>query len=154
MSGIANGISQLFKAGRKRIGNAIDNFWLDAEARKAISDEVGNKFQPMIDRARGYESKRAANIKDLGIKLTESKKALQAARADWNQKYADALATAKAQKQTDISNYDTELQGYNDALNTAKRGKQGILDQLKDSEDNYNQFRTIYTDVNTGKKGK
>lgn len=150
MGGIANGFAQLFKAGRKRIGNAIDNYLLDAESRKAISDEVEKKFQPMIDRARGYESKRAANIKDLGDKLNESKKALQDAKNDWQQKYDSALAGAKAQRQTDISNYEAELKKYEDALNNAKANRQSIENQLYDRERGYDRNKTIFTDVNTG----
>lgn len=152
MSGLANGFVNLFKAGRKSIGNAIDNFWLDADAKKAISDEVINKFQPMIDKARRYESKRAANIKDLGDKLNQSKQDLADARKAWQDKYDAELAAAKAQRQTDINNYDTQLKVYQDALSNAKTGKQNILDQLKDSEDQYDIYRTIYTDVNTGHK--
>lgn len=150
MGGIANGFAQLFKAGRKRIGNAIDNYLLDAESQKAISDEVEKKFQPMIDRARKAESKRAANIKDLGDKLNESKKALQDAKNDWQQKYDSALANAKAQRQTDISNYEAELKRYNDVLDNANQGRQDILDQLYQKEATYNPYKTIYTDVKTG----
>lgn len=152
MGGIANGFAQLFKKGGKYIGNAIDNFWLDAEARKAISDEVGKKFQPMVDRANRAADRRATNITELDKKLNESKKALQDAQNDWQQKYDAALADAKNQRQTDISNYDTKLQGYQNAVNQANRGKQSIVDQLYDSEDNFDPYKTLYTDVNTGDK--
>ena len=152
MSGLANGLAQLFKQGRKRIGNAIDNFWLDAEARKAISDEVGKKFQPFIDRANRAESRRADNIKDLGDKLAESKKAFQDAQDKWKQDYATALADARNQRQTEINDYDAELQRYQDALDTASRDKQSVLDQLSDQEAIHDPYRTIYTDVNTGDK--
>ena len=151
MGSIANGFAQLFKAGRTRIGKAIDNYLVGgAEARKAISDEVKSKFQPMIDRARGYESKRAANITELGNKLTESKKAFQDAQADWNQKYADALANAKTQRQTDIADYETKLQGYQNAVASAKAGKRSIMNQLNQQEATYTPTKTIFTDVNTG----
>ena len=150
MSGLSNGLAQLFKQGGKRIGNAIDNFWLDAEARKAISDEVGKKFQPFIDRANRAESRRATNITELDKKLTESKKALQDAQDQWRQDYDSALAAAKAQRQTEISDYDTKLQRYTDARDAASRDRQSILDQLKDSEVNFDPYKTIYTDVNTG----
>ena len=152
MSGLSNGLAQLFKQGGKRIGNAIDNFWLDAEARKAISDEVGKKFQPFIDRANRAESRRATNITELDKKLTESKKALQDAQDQWRQDYDSALAAAKAQRQTEISDYDTKLQRYTDARDAASRDRQSILDQLKDSEVNFDPYKTIYTDVNTGER--
>ena len=152
MSGLSNGLAQLFKQGSKRIGNAIDNFWLDAEARKAISDEVGKKFQPFIDRVSAGEKRKATNITELDKKLTESKKALQDAKKAWQDKYNNELAAAKAQRQTEISDYDTKLQGYQDALANAKAGRQGIADQLYDSEANFDPYRTLYTDVNTGDK--
>ena len=150
MSGLANGFYNLFKQGGKRIGKAIDNFWLVAEARKAIEDEVGKKFQPFIDRANRAESRRATNITELDKKLTESKKALQDAKNKWQQDYDAALAGAKNQRQTEISAYDTKLQGYQDALNQANKSRQDIVDQLKNSEINFDPYKTIYTDVNTG----
>ena len=150
MSWLSNGLSQLFKQGRKRFGNAIDNFWLDAEARKAIEDEVGKKFKPFIDRANRAESRRAANIKDLDKKLTESKDNWQKARDQWQQDYDAALATAKNQRQTEISDYDAKLQGYQNALDQAKASKQSILDQLSDKEAKFDQSRTLFIDVNTG----
>lgn len=152
MSWLGNGLSQLFKQGRKRIGNAIDNFLLDAEARKAIEDEVGKKFQPFIDRANRAESRRATNITELDKKLTESKKALQDAKDKWQQDYDAALADAKNQRQIEISDYDTKLQGYQDALNAANKGKQDILDQLYDQEAKFDQLRTLFIDVNTGNR--
>ena len=152
MSGLSNGLAQLFKQGRKRIGNAIDNFWLDAEARKAINDEVEKKFKPFIDRANRAESRRATNITELDNKLTESKKALQDAQKAWQDKYNTALADAKNQRQTEINNYDTKLQGYQSVRDAASRDRQSILDQLSDSETIHDPYRTIYTDVNTGDK--
>ena len=150
MSGLGNGLAQLFKAGRKRFGNAIDNFWLDAEARKAIEDEVGKKFQPFIDRVSAGEKRKATNITELGNKLAESKKALQDAKADWQQKYNAALASAKNQRQTEISDYDAKLQGYQNALDAARTGKNDILDKLSDQEAKFDQSRTVFIDVNTG----
>ena len=150
MSGLGRGLSLLFQAGRKRIGNAIDNFWLDAEAQKAISDEVVKKFQPFIDRANRAESRRANNITELDKKLTESEKALQDAKNKWQQDYDAALADAKNQRQTEISDYDAKLQGYQDALNAAQAGRQDILDQLSDQEAKFDQLRTLFIDVNTG----
>ena len=152
MSGLSRGLAHLFKQGRKRIGNAIDNFWVDAEARKAIEDEVGKKFQPFIDRANTAASRRATNITELGNKLAESKKALQDAKDAWNQKYATELAAAKAQRQTEISDYDTKLQGYQDALDAANKGRQDIVDKLYQQEATYNPNNTIYTDITTGEK--
>ena len=152
MGGLARGFAQLFKQGSKRFGNAIDNFLLDKEARKAIEDEVGKKFQPFIDRANTAASRRATNIKDLGNKLAESKKALQEAKDKWQQDYDAALATAKNQRQTEISDYDAKLQGYRDALNAANRGRQDIVDKLYQQEASYNPNKTIYTDINTGDK--
>ena len=152
MSGLVSGLGQLFKAGRKRIGNAIDNFWLDAEAKKAIAEEVIKKFKPKIDHARKAKSRIADNIKDLGDKLNESKANWQKAQDKWKQEYDSALADAKAQRQTEINDYDTRLQEYKDTLNTATKGRDDILNQLKDSEDQYDIYRTIYTDVNTGNK--
>ena len=152
MGGLARGFAQLFKQGSKRFGNAIDNFLLDAEARKAISDEVGKKFQPFIDRANTAASRRATNIKDLGNKLAESKKALQEAKDKWQQDYDAALATAKNQKQAEIDNYNKQLQAYKDALDQANTSKQGILDQLSDQEAKFDQSRTVFIDVNTGKR--
>ena len=152
MSGLGNGLARLFQAGRKRIGNAIDNFWLDAEAQKAISDEVENKFKPFIDRANRAESRRANNITELDKKLAESKANWQKARDQWQQDYDTALATAKNQRQTDIDSYDNQLKAYQDALNQANKGKQDIVDQLKNSEINFDPYKTIYTDVNTGER--
>lgn len=152
MGGLANGFAKLFKQGGKRIGNAIDNFWLDAEARKAISDEVEKKFQPFIDRANTAASRRATNITELNKKLTESKKALQDAKDQWQQNYNTALTDAKNQRQAEISAYDTKLQGYQDALDAANKSKQGILDQLSDQEAKVDQSRTVFIDVNTGNR--
>ena len=150
MGGLANGLYNLFKQGGKRIGNAIDNFWLDAEARKAISDEVRNKFKPFIENAHAGESKRATNITELDKKLAQSKQDLQDAQKSWQDKYDNALADAKSQRQTDISDYDAELKRYQDALDNAKAGRQGILDQLYDQEAKVDQPRTLFIDVNTG----
>ena len=152
MGGLANGLAKLFQAGRKRIGNAIDNFWVDAEARKAISDEVEKKFKPVIDRANRGESRKANNITELDKKLTESKTNWQKAQDQWQQDYNTALATAKNQRQAEIDNYDTQLQGYQNALNQANAGKQSILDQLSDQEAKFDQLRTVFIDVNTGKR--
>ena len=152
MSGLANGFAQLFKQGSKRFGNAIDNFWVDAEARKAISDEVGKKFQPFIDRANTAASRRATNITELNKKLTESKDNWQKARDQWQQDYNTALTDAKNQRQAEISAYDTKLQGYQDALDAAKKGKQDILDQLSDQEAIVDPNKTLYIDITTGKR--
>ena len=152
MSSLSRGLAQLFKQGRKRFGNYIDNFWVDAEARKAISDEVEKKFKPFIDRANRAESRRATNITELGNKLTESKKALQDAQADWQRKYDAELAAARNQRQTEISNYDAELQRYQGVRDAASRDRQSVLDQLYDSETIHDPYKTIYTDVNTGNK--
>ena len=152
MGSLANGLAQLFKQGSKRFGNYIDNFWLDKEARKAIEDEVGKKFKPFIERANRAESRRANNITELDKRLAESKRTLQEAQDKWKQDYDAALATAKNQRQTEISDYDAKLQGYQDALDQANKGKQDILDQLYDSETIHDPYRTIYTDVNTGEK--
>ena len=152
MSGLASGFYNLFKQGGKRIGNAIDNFWLDAEARKAIEDEVGKKFQPFIDRANTAASRRATNITELGNKLAESKKALQDAQKDWQDKYNTALADARNQRQTEINDYDAELKRYQDALDQANRGRQDIVDKLYQQEATYDPYKTIYTDVSTGEK--
>ena len=152
MGGLSRGLSRLFQAGSKRIGNAIDNFWLDAEAKKAIEDEVISKFKPQIDRFTTSASRRATRLTELDKKLTESKKALQDAQKAWQDKYNTALADAKNQRQTEISDYDTKLQGYQDTLANARAGRQGIADQLYDSEANFDPYKTIYTDVNTGEK--
>ena len=152
MSGLGHGLAQLFKAGRKRFGNAIDNYLLDADAKKAISDEVEKKFKPFIDRANTAASRRATNITELDKKLAESKTNWQKARDQWNQDYDAALATAKNQRQTEISNYDAKLQGYQNTLDQARASRQSILDQLSDQEAKFDPYRTIYTDVNTGDK--
>ena len=150
MSGIANGISQLFKNWGRGIGNAADNFLLGADARKAIEDEVINKFKPRIDRFSRSESKRADTIKELGDKLNQSKADLKTARDQWQQNYNSALAAAKAQRQTDINNYNAELKKYQDAVDSATTGRQSIIDQLYNHEANYDPYRTLYTDVTTG----
>ena len=150
MGGLANGLAKLFQAGRKRIGNAIDNYLLDADAKKAIEDEVISKFKPQIELVDRARSKRAANLTELDKKLTESKKALQDALDDWQQKYNAALAGAKNQRQAEIDNYNTQLQGYQDALDNANQSKQGIIDQLYDLERGYDRNKTIFTDVKTG----
>ena len=152
MGGLARGFANLFKQGSKRFGNYIDNFLLDAEARKAISDEVVKKFQPMIDRVSAGEKRKATNITELGNKLAESKKALQDAQANWQQKYNAELAAAKSQRQTEIDNYNNQLQGYQGALDAANKGRQDIVDKLYQQEATYNPYKTIYTDVNTGDK--
>ena len=150
-SSLSSGFSQLFKAGRKRIGNAVDNYLLDKEARKAISDEVRSKFKPRIDLARAAENKRAANITELDKKLAESKDNWQKAQDKWRQNRDTELAAAKAQRQADIDNYKTELQGYQDAVNDAERGRHGIENQLYDLERNYDRNKTLFTDVTSGK---
>ena len=151
MGGLSRGLALLFQAGRKRFGNAIDNFWLDAEARKAINDEVEKKFQPMIDRVSAGEKRKATNITELGNKLAESKKAFQNAQNDWQQKYNAELAAARNQRQTEIDDYNTQLQGYQDALDAARAGRQDILDQLYDSE-KYDPNKTLYIDITNGKR--
>ena len=150
MGGLASGFYNLFKQGSKRFGNYIDNFWLDAEARKAIEDEVGKKFQPKIDRFNTAASRRATSITELDKKLAESKKALQDAKDKWQRDYDAALATAKNQRQTEINDYDTQLQAYKDALDQANKGRQDIVDQLYDQEAKVDQSRTLFIDVNTG----
>lgn len=151
MSGLGSGLAQLFKTGRKRIGKAIDNYLVGgADARKAINDEVRSKFQPMIEQARNAESKRADNIKDLGDKLNESKANWQKARDKWRQDRDNALADAKAQRQTDIDNYNAQSKVYSDALTNAKAGRDDILTQLRASEAQYDPSRTLFTDVKTG----
>ena len=150
MSSLVNSLGKLFKAGRKRIGNAIDNFWLDPEAKKAIEAEVRSKFQPKIDLVDRVRSRRAANITDLDKKLTESKDNWQKAQNQWKQNYDSALADAKAQRQTDINNYNTELKGYQDAVDTANANKKSIENQLYQQEATVNLNNTIFTDVNTG----
>ena len=150
--GIVNGLKQIWKATKNNTKNGLDHFWLREEGQKAIRDEVEKKFKSRIDLARAAENKRAANIKDLGDKLNQSKKDLQDAQKAWQDKYNTALADAKAQRQTDINNYDTELQRYQDAVDNAKAGRQSIVDQLYQQEATYTPTRTIYTDVNTGER--
>ena len=145
------GLVNLFKYWGKGIGRAADKFLLNADARKAISDEVISKYKPKIELARRAESRRADNIKDLDTKLTESKKALADAKKAWKDNYDSALAGAKAQRQKDIDAYDARSKAYQDAVNSAKADKKSILAKLEDSEANYNQYSTIFTDVNTGK---
>ena len=152
MSGLGNGFVNLFKGWGRGISNAADNFLLGADARKAISDEVGKKFQRKIDFAHTVESKKAKNIKDLNDKLTESKNNWQEARNKWQQNYDAALADAKNQRQTDIDTYNAELKKYQDALADANASKQSILDQLYDKEVSYNPSRTLFTDVQSGDK--
>ena len=112
MSGLGSGLVGLFKQWGKGIGKAADNFLLNADARKAISDEVISKYKPKIELARRAESKRADNIKDLDAKLDQSKKDLAEAQKTWKDNYDSALAGAKAQRQKDIADYETELQRY------------------------------------------
>lgn len=148
--GIGRGLVNLFKSWGRGIGNAADHVWLGADAQKAIRDEVEKKFKPKIDLAHRAESRRANNIKDLGDKVKQSKKDLTDAQKAWQDKYDNALADAKNQRQADIDAYKTQLQGYQDALANAKAGRQSILDQLYDSEAHYDPSRTMFTDVNTG----
>ena len=150
--GIGRGLVGLFKQWGKGIGNAADNILLNADARKAISDEVISKYKPRIELARKAESRRADNIKDLDTKLTESKKDLVEAQKDWQAKYDSALADAKNQRQTDIDKYNAQSKKYDDALADANANRQSIFDKLADDEDNYDQFHTIFTDVNTGER--
>jgi len=149
--GIGRGLVGLFKQWGKGIGNAADNFWLGADAQKAIRDEVTKKFQPKIDLAYRAESRRAKNIKDLDDKVTQSKEELANAQKVWQDKYDAELAAAQTQRQTDIADYNKQLQAYSDALAQAKAGRQSIVDQLRDSEAHYDPSRTMFTDVNTGK---
>lgn len=150
MGGLANGFVNLFKSWGKGIGNAADNFLLDADARKAITDEVTSKFQPKIDLAYRAESRRADNIKDLDTKLNQAKQELKDAQKAWKDKYNTALADAKNQRQTDIDTYDTQLKAYQDAVNKATAGRQSIVDQLYNREATYDPYKTLYTDVATG----
>lgn len=153
--GLGSGFVNLFKNWGKGIGNAADNFWLGANAqstRKAIRDEIEKKFKSKIDLAHRAESKRAANIKDLDAKLNESKANRKQAQDVWQQQYDAALASAKNQRQTDIDNYNAQLKTYKEALADANAGKQNILAQLQAKEAQYNPYRTIFTDVNTGTK--
>ena len=150
--GLGSGFVNLFKNWGKGIGNAADNFWLGANAQKAIRDEIEKKFQSKIDLARRAESRRADNIKDLGDKITQSKQELQDAQKAWKDNYDSALADAKAQRQTDIADYDAKSKAYQDALDKANASRQSIFDKLADDEDNYDRFRTIFTDVNTGER--
>lgn len=150
--GLGNGLVGLFKQWGKGIGNAADHVWLREEAQKAIRDEVEKKFKPKIDLANTAESKRATNIKDLDAKLIQSKKDLADAQKAWQEKYDNALADAKTKRQTDIDDYNQQLQVHQEALANANRGKQDILDQLYDSEANYDPLRTIFIDVNTGER--
>lgn len=150
--GIGNGIAKLVQRWGKGISNAADKVWLRADAQKAIRDEVLNKYKPRIDHAQRVESERAKNIKDLGDKLDQSKKDLQDAQKVWQDKYDAALADAKSKRQTDINDYDQQLKSYEDALNKAEADKQSIFDQLHANEAQYNQNKTIFTDVNTGER--
>lgn len=152
MSGLGRGLVNLFKSWGKGIGKAADNLLLDADARKAISDEVVKKFQSRITHANRAESGRAANIKDLDKKLTESKDNWQKAQDKWQQDYNSALAGAKAQRQTDIDAYNAQSKVYDDALDKANASRQSIFDKLADDEDNYDRFHTVFTDVNTGER--
>lgn len=149
--GIGNGLVNLFKYWGKGIGNAADHVWLRANAQKAIRDEITKKFQPRIELARKAESKSAENIKDLDAKLTQSKEDLANAQKAWQEKYDNALAGAKNQRQTDIDNYNAQSKKYQDALDNASARRQSIFDKLADGEDNYDPSRTMFTDVNTGK---
>ena len=148
--GVGRGLVNLFKQWGKGIGNAADHVWLREDAQKAIRDEITKKYQPKIDLARRAENKRAENIKDLGDKITQSKEELANAQKAWQDKYDNALAGAKNQRQADIAAYNAQLKTYSDALADAKAGRQSILDQLRDSEAHYDPSRTMFTDVNTG----
>ena len=148
--GLGRGLAGLFKKWGKGIGNTADHVWLREDAQKAIRDEVTKKFQPKIDLANKAESRRAANIKDLGDKVTKSKEDLANAKQAWKEKYDNALADAKNQRQTEIDAYNAKSQEYEDALNKASAGRQSIFDKLYDSEANYNPSKTIFTDVHTG----
>lgn len=152
MSSLGRGLVNLFKSWGKGIGKAADNLLLDAEARKAISDEVRSKFKPKIDLAREAENKRAANITELDKKLAESKDNWQKAQDKWRQNRDAELAAAKAQRQTDIDNYNAQSKKYKDALDNANASRNSILDQLRYNEANYDPSRTIFTDVSTGRK--
>lgn len=148
--GVGRGLVNLFKQWGKGIGNAADHVWLREDAQKAIRDEITKKYQPKIDRVLKGESRKADNIKDLGDKVTQSKKDLADAQKAWQDKYDNALAGAKNQRQADIAAYNAQLKTYSDALADAKAGRQSILDQLRDSEAHYDPSRTMFTDVNTG----
>lgn len=150
--GVGRGLVNLFKKWGKDIGNAADNVWLRADAQKAIREAVENKYKPRIDRAQRAESGRAKNIKDLGDKLDQSKENLKNAQDAWQKNYDSALADAQKQRQIDIDDYKQKLQRYNDAVANANASKQSIVDQLYKSEANYDQYKTIFTDVTTGDK--
>lgn len=148
--GLGNGLVGLFKQWGKGIGNAADNFWLGADAQKAIRDEVTQKFKPKIDLARRAESRRANNIKDLDTKVTQSKQDLADAQAKWQAKHDSELAAAQTKRQTDIANYNTQSQAYQKAVADANASRDNILDQLRANEVIYDPYRTIFTDVRTG----
>ena len=148
--GLGRGLVNLFKSWGKGIGNAADNFWLGADAQKAIREGIEKKFNPKIDIAHGAESKRAKNIKELDAKLNQSKQKLADDKQAWKEKYDNALADAKNQRQTDINTYKQQLQGYQKALDDANARRDSIVDQLRANEAGYNKYKTIYTDVNTG----
>lgn len=150
MSGLGSGLVNLFKQWGKGIGKAADNVLLDAEARKAISDEVIKKFKPKIDLFNKAASRRADNIKDLGDKLNESKANWKKAKDQWQANYDSALAAAKNQRQTEIDNYNAQSKAYQDALDNANINRQNIVDQLYKQETTYTPTKTIYIDVNTG----
>ena len=150
--GIVNGLKQIWKATKNNTKNSLDHFWLGEEGQKAIRDEVEKKFQPKIDLARRAEDRRANNITELGNKLAQSEKDLQDAKNAWRSNHDSALANAKNQRQTDISNYDTELQRYQDAVDRANASRQSIVDQLYKREATYDPYKTLYIDVDTGNK--
>lgn len=150
--GVGRGLVNLFKKWGTGIGNAADNIWLRADAQKAIREAVEKKYKPRIDRANKSESVRAKNIKDLDEKVRKSKEDLQNAQKEWQDKYNDALADAKSQRQKAIDDYKQQLQIYQDAKDAAKADKQSILDELSDSEARYDRSRTIFADVNTGER--
>lgn len=150
--GLGNGFVGLFKQWGRGIGNAADHVWLREEAQKAIRDEVTQKFKPKIDLANTAESRRATNIKDLDAKLKQSKQKLADDKQAWQEKYDNALANAKTKRQTDIDDYNAKLQGYQKDLDDANASRDSILATLQAKEAQYNQYRTIFTDVNSGTK--
>lgn len=150
--GLGNGFVGLFKSWGRGIGNAANHVWLGEEGQKAIRDEVTKKFQPKIDLAYRAESRRAKNIKDLDDKVTQSKQKLADDKQAWQEKHDNALADAKTKRQTDIADNNAKLQGYQKDLDDANASRDSILATLQAKEAQYNPYRTIFTDVNTGTK--
>ena len=142
--GIVNGLKQIWKATKNNTKNGLDHFWLREEGQKAIRDEVEKKFQPMIDKARGYESKRAANIKELNDKYNASIDELKKKQDTWNTNYNFARDSKKQEMDNALADWNRKSSDNNSKLIQARKDKEDYINNYM-SDLNYDN--TVFIDT-------